>query len=98
MNVVDLVVQIALQVAIAAWIVRRDMRRLRPALYMRSWNDVSFWIAIIVFWPLCIPVHFVRTRRTVWGLVVGLAWMALALVAIFLVTLGLDWVTGSPPS
>ncbi|HEY3592605.1 MAG TPA: hypothetical protein VGL13_01985, partial [Polyangiaceae bacterium] len=61
---VDLVVQIALQVAIAAWIVRRDMRRLPRALYVRAWNEVSFWVAIVVFWPLCIPVHFVRTRRT----------------------------------
>ena len=85
MTAIDLVLQIALGIAFSAWVVRRDMRSLSPERYARSWNDASFWSAVVAFGPLCIPVHFVRTRRTVVGAVVGLFWMVLGFVAISLI-------------
>ncbi len=94
MSVVDLLLQIALGVALTAWVVRRDMRRLPPAQYARSWNDASFWSAVVAFGPLCIAVHFVRTRRTVIGFVAGVLWTALVLVAISLVSGALGYVFG----
>jgi len=89
MNVVDLVLQIALGVVFTAWVVRRDMRRLPPRLHARAWNEASFWSAVVAFGPLCIPVHFVRTRRTFVGFALGLVWMAGVLVVLSLLSEGL---------
>jgi hypothetical protein len=91
-GVVDLVLQIALGVALTAWVVRRDMRRLPPSLFVRSWNEASFWSAVVAFQPWSILVHFVRTRRSAWGIVLGLFWTALVIVAMWLVVGALDWV------
>ena len=96
MSVVDLLLQIALGVVLTAGVVRRDMRRLPDTEYARSWNDASFWSAVVAFGPLCIPVHFVRTRRTFSGFVVGVLWTALVLVVISLISGALDYVFGDP--
>lgn len=96
-GVVELVLQIALGVALTAWVVRRDMRRLPPALLARSWNEASFWNAVVAFHPWSILVHFVRTRRSVWGLVLGVFWTALVVVLSWLVVAGVDWVVEAFP-
>jgi hypothetical protein len=90
-SVIDLVVQLPLQIMLTAWVVRRDMWRTPPAQLVRAWNDASFWSAVVVFGPLCIPVHFVRTRRSFAGLVVGIAWMVAVMVALWLVGEAIGW-------
>ena len=88
MSVVDLVLQIGLQITLTAWVVRRDMRRAPPERLVRAWNDASFWSAVVVFGPLCIPVHFVRTRRSLVGLVIGAAWMIAVMAILGLISEG----------
>jgi hypothetical protein len=92
-SVIDLVSQIALQITLTAWVVRRDMRRASPERLLRAWNDATFWTAVVVFGPLCIPVHFVRTRRSIVGLLIGVLWMVAVLVALWLFGEGIDWVS-----
>jgi hypothetical protein len=80
----------ALGILVPWWIVRLDLRH-RPAEQLaRAWNDASFWTAIVVFGPLCIPVHFIRTRRSLWGLILGVLWMAAAILAIALPSAGIE--------
>lgn len=88
MSVVDLVLQLGLQITLTAWVVRRDMRRAPPERLVRAWNDASFWSAVVVFGPLCIPVHFVRTRRTLLGFLIGAAWMIAVMVILALISEG----------
>jgi hypothetical protein len=85
-TVVDLLLQISLGIAFSAWVVRTDMRRATPEQYARSWNDASFWSAVVAFHPLCILVHFARTRRSWLGLLLGILWMLLVVVALWLVS------------
>lgn len=81
MGAVDLLLQLALGISLTAWVVRRDMRRGGPERLARSWNTGSFWSAVVVFQPLAILVHFLRTRRSVKGLLLGIVWtLAVALV------------------
>jgi hypothetical protein len=40
---------------------------------------------VVAFGPLCIPVHFVRTRRSMWGGVQGVLWLCGVLLALSLV-------------
>jgi hypothetical protein len=89
-EVLSLVVQIALGIIVPWWIIRRDLRRAAPEQLARAWNDASFWSAIVAFGPLCIPVHFLRTRRSLAGLFWGLAWMVAATLAIALPSAGLE--------
>ncbi len=68
-----------------------DLSFRSPEQLARAWNDATFWSAIVAFGPLCLPFHFTKTRRSVWGLMLGLFWMAVAWAAIVLPVLGIDW-------
>ena len=81
-EVVLFCVQLVLQILLPWWIVRRDLSRLSPRQVARTWNDASFWSAIVVFGLLAIPVHFSKSRRSLGGLVVGVLWMMAALVVL----------------
>jgi hypothetical protein len=75
------VLSFALGIAIPATIVRRDLARLTGERLARSWPDASLWSAVVVFGPLCLPIHFIRTRRSLVGAALGLGWFAGAIVA-----------------
>ncbi len=78
-RVLQLSLSIALSIALPAWIVRRDLRRLRGDALARAWNDASLWSAVVAFGPVCLLVHFARTRRTLRGAALGLLWTLAAL-------------------
>lgn len=82
MTVAEVVLQIVLSIVLTAVVVRRDERRLTAEQLARAWNDASFWTAVVVFGPLCIPVHFLRVRRTLAGLALGLLWMVAVVAAL----------------
>jgi len=71
-----------LGIAVPALIVRRDLARLSGEPLARSWPDASLWAAVVVFGPLCLPIHFIKTRRNLLGVGLGLAWLACAIVVI----------------
>ncbi|HEV8550731.1 MAG TPA: hypothetical protein VGQ57_16915, partial [Polyangiaceae bacterium] len=81
-------VQFVATIFVSAWIVRRDVKRLRPRELARAWPEPSLWSAVVGFSPLCIPIHFLRTRRSLLGALLGVAWFAGALVAVN----GIAWV------
>lgn len=60
-------------------IVRRDLSRLSEPRLARAWTEPSFLAAVFVFGPLSLPVHFTKTRRSLSGLALGVAWLALAI-------------------
>jgi hypothetical protein len=93
-DVVALIVQLALGIALPAWMLRFDERRLSQGMLARAWPKASFWSAVVAFGPLCLPVHFVRTRRSVAGLLLGLLALAVALGAQILVGLALSGLGG----
>jgi hypothetical protein len=95
MTVVGFVFQLVMGVVLTAKIVGRDMRRSPPERLARAWNSASFWSAVVAFGPLCIPVHFARTRRSVLGFLLGLAWGAGVFVVLGLVSDGLDLAVGA---
>jgi hypothetical protein len=80
------VVSFALGIAVPASIVRRDVARLEGERLARAWPDASLWSAVVAFGPLCLPVHFIRTRRSWAGLGLSLFWLVLALFLIALPT------------
>jgi hypothetical protein len=74
----------ALGIAVPALIVRRDLTRLSGAPLARAWPDASLWAAVVAFGPLCLPVHFIRTRRSLLGIALGLGWLVGAVLLISL--------------
>ena len=95
-DVEQLILQLALGILLPATVVRRDLRRLNPEQLARTWNTASFWTAVVAFGPLCLPVHFVKARRSVVGLVLGMFWMVVVIAAILLVVEGIARMSGSP--
>jgi len=69
-----------LGIAVPHWLLRWDERRLTSEQHDRAWNDASHWTAIVAFSFLCLPVHFVKTRRSVRGLLLGIGVTVLAIV------------------
>lgn len=88
------VVQLALQIALPWWIVRSDMKRLDARALARTWNDASFWSAVVAFGALSIPVHFLKSRRSLRGFVLGLGWMLLAVALVVAVSWTIERATG----
>jgi hypothetical protein len=73
-HVLSYLVSFALGIALPALIVRRDVARLSGEQLARSWPDSSLWSAVVAFGPLCLPVHFLRTRRSWAGLDLAAFW------------------------
>ena len=63
-------------------VVRRDLSRLTGQALARSWPDSSLLAAVVAFGPLCVPVHFIRTRRTWLGVLLGLGWLIFTLLLV----------------
>lgn len=82
MAVANVLVQLLLSVFVTAWVVRRDMKRLTAEQLARCWNDASLWVAVVAFGPFCLPVHFVKSRRSVAGGLLGVIWMVAVFVAL----------------
>ena len=87
--------ELALGIAVPYLIVSRDLARLDAERLARAWTDASFWSAIVLFGPLCLPFHFTKTRRSLLGFLLGLAWMVAAFVTIGLISAGLGLVFGA---
>ncbi len=94
---VEVCVTLVVPLAIVVPLLRIDERRLKPAQLERAWPPVSRDAAVFAPWlllgmpQLCLPVHAVKTRGWLVGLVPGL----LVALLITLVTglLGMGLVT-----
>jgi hypothetical protein len=86
-EVLVLCVEFIATIVVCAWIVRRDVRHLEPDLLSRAWPEPSLWSAVVCFSPICVPIHFLRTRRSLLGLGLGVLWFFGALVVVN----GLAW-------
>jgi hypothetical protein len=67
-------------------VIRTDERRLEAEALARAWPPQSRDAAIFGLWnlgvhPLCVLIHFARTRRSVVGTGLGLAWVVAILLA-----------------
>jgi len=94
-DVLLVTLELALGILVPWWIVRRDLRRLTGEQRDRSWNDASFWLAVVAFGPLCLPFHFTKTRRSIVGLLLGLLWMIAGFVVIALLSAAAGWLLGA---
>jgi hypothetical protein len=77
-----MVLEFVAAIAVSVLVVLRDVKRLEPRLLARAWPTTSIWSAVALLGPFCIPLHFVRTRRSLAGLGLGVAWLAGAILAL----------------
>jgi len=85
--------------AVAAIIVR-DERRLAERTLERAWPPQSRDAAIFGLWlmgvhPLCLLVHFTRTRRSVPGFLLGLGWLLAVMLGAVGAELGAEVIFGA---
>ena len=69
-----------------AWIIVRDERRLKGRQLENAWPPASRDAAIYALWNfgvqhLSVVIHFVRTRRSLRGVGLGLAWLVAVVAA-----------------
>lgn len=63
------------------WVMRFDERRLSQTQLQRSFNQATHWSAVVAFSVLCLPVYFTRTRRSLWGFLLGVGWTSACVIA-----------------
>ena len=79
-EVLLLALSFVLNAALPYLIVRYDLKRLSPERLARAWPDASVLSAVYAFGPLCLPVHFTKTRRSWLGFGLGLGVCALTVL------------------
>jgi hypothetical protein len=89
-----LLVSFFASIGVTAWILKYDIARLSPPERDRAWPVASLWAAVAWFSPLCLVIHFVRTRRSWLGVALGIGWLAAAIVAIEAMAQASDWMIG----
>jgi hypothetical protein len=77
-----MVLEFVAAIAVSVLIVTRDVKRLPPQQLERAWPTTSIWSAVALLGPFCIPFHFMRTRRSFWGVFLGIAWLAAVAVTL----------------
>ena len=75
---------IALNLAVPAGVVWQDLLDLRGEQLARSWPDASVWSAVATLGPFAVLLHFIRTRRSWPGVLLGLLWLACTLLLVIL--------------
>ena len=93
-ELVTFVLSLVVTTALVFLIVWRDERRLDPERLDRAWPATTRIAAVVAFGPLCLPVHFWRTRRSLVGVVLGFGWAIAVVVANVLVAEVVDLVAG----
>ena len=88
LELLQIIASWAVTLPAVAWVIVYDERRLQGAQLGRAWPPVSRDAAIFGLWnmgvhPLCVLIHFVRTRRNLRGVLLGVAW------CVAVVTLGI---------
>lgn len=89
LELVQVIVSWVVTLPAVVLVITADERRLKGEALARAWPPQSRDAAIFGLWnlgvhPLCVLIHFSRTRRSVLGTGLGLAWV----VAILLVDAG----------
>lgn len=80
LEVTALVVSAAASWSASYWVIKRDERRLSEAMLERAYAPATLACSVFLFQQIAVLVHFVRTRRSFRGFLLGLAWTALAFV------------------
>ena len=94
MEVLEYVASLVVTTVLCFAIVLVDERRLAEDARDRAWPPPSRAAAIVAFGPLCLPVHFWRTRRSFAGTLVGLGFAALVVACDVLVATLIEAIAG----
>ncbi|MEO8876810.1 MAG: hypothetical protein ABI461_14550 [Polyangiaceae bacterium] len=76
------------------FIVWLDERRMSEAMLERAWPPATRGAVVLWFSPFCLLVHFIRTRRSFVGALLGVGAVLLVFVAYYAVTAGVGYAIG----
>jgi hypothetical protein len=89
-----LVISVLANLFLSYWVVRRDQDAQGRVRLLRSWNEASLLSAIVLVGPLAIWLHFIKSRRSLAGVLLGFGWMLAVTLAVDDLGEGLAWVLG----
>jgi hypothetical protein len=95
-DVLFLVVPWIVRIAASFAVVFFDERRLTERQLERAWPPSSRNAAVFAFDVVAVPIHFIKTRWSPWGLVLAVLWTAVVLAVTFASVLVLALATGEP--
>ena len=92
-EILPLLVAWAVSLVLLFGLVRWDESRLSDAQLARAWPVATRRMALVYFGAAALPIHFGRTRRSVWGVLQGVLWGAALAVVDELCGAGVDALT-----
>jgi hypothetical protein len=86
LELVQVIVSWVVTLPAVVLVITADERRLKGEALARAWPPQSRDAAIFGLWnmgvhPLCVLIHFARTRRTLLGTGLGLVWLVAIMLA-----------------
>jgi hypothetical protein len=90
-EVVELTVQLIGSVYVTLRLLRWDTSRLPDAMRARAWPESTMLSASLAFAPLCLLLHYTRTRRSFKGFALGLLALVTTSVFVSLVSAACAW-------
>ncbi len=86
LQLVQVIVSWVVTLPAVIFVIKADERRLKGEALERAWPPQSRDAAIFGLWnmgvhPLCVLIHFARTRRTLLGTGLGLVWLVAIMLA-----------------
>lgn len=94
LEVADIVVNWLATTCLLFWIINRDEKRLPRWQLDRAWPEATKLSAIVLLGPFCLPVHYTRTRRSLWGFLLGMGWFAVLILVSSLLSFVMELLLG----
>ena len=80
MEAIKLLVDSLVVIGVTYVFIRIDRARIPESYRRRGWNEASTGASVFFFGPFCLVAHFWVTRRSVRGVLLGVAVFALLMV------------------
>ncbi|HEY1956521.1 MAG TPA: hypothetical protein VGH28_12945 [Polyangiaceae bacterium] len=72
------------------WVIKRDEKKLDETMLARAYAPATLACSVFVFQQIAVLVHFIRTRRSFRGFLLGVLWTVVAFVPSIAVELIFD--------
>ena len=85
LEIAAILVSGAVSWTVSAVIIKRDEKRLDDEMLARAYPPATLAASVFLFQQIAVLVHFVRTRRSFRGFLLGLGWAIVAMIPSFVV-------------
>ncbi len=85
LEIAAILVSGAVSWTVSALVIKRDEKKLDETMLARAYPPATLAASVFLFQQVAVLVHFVRTRRSFKGFLLGIGWAVAAMIPSFVV-------------